>query len=122
MRRKVTRASDHMIGRARELRHDSTCPERLLWSRLKDGQCAGLKFRRQQAFEKYVVDYYCPSARLIIEIDGESHDGRVEGDRERQDFLEARGLRVIRFTNDEVLANIDEVLEVILRTCGKSEE
>ena len=46
----------------------------------------------------------------------------MEGDRERQDFLEARGLRVIRFTNDEVLANIDEVLEVILRTCGKSEE
>ena len=122
MGRKNPRASEHMVARARELRRESTCPERLLWGRLRDGQCGGLKFRRQQAFGKYVVDYYCASARTALEIDGKSHAAKSAEDQERQDFLEGSGVRVIRFTNDEVLANLDEVVAEIARACGRQME
>ena len=117
MSRKNPRASEHMIARARELRRESTFPERLLWSRLRNGRCAELKFRRQQPLGPYVVDYFCASARMVVELDGHSHEERDAQDEKRQEYLEQQGLRVIRFSNDEVLANLDGVVEAIATAC-----
>ena len=117
MSRKNPRASKHMIARARELRRGSTFPERLLWGWLRNGRCAGLKFRRQQPLGPYVADYFCASARMIVELDGRSHEAQDVQDEERQEYLEQQGLRVIRFTNDHVLANLDGVVEAIAEAC-----
>jgi very-short-patch-repair endonuclease len=106
-----------MIARGRRLRLESTFPERLLWGRLRDRRCAGLKFRRQQPLGPYVGDFFCASARIVVELDGRSHDGREGQDRERQEYLEQLGLRVIRFTNDHVLADLDGVVENIVAAC-----
>jgi len=115
--RKRPPATEHMIARSRQLRQDMTFPERLLWSRLRDCRLAGLRFRRQHPVGPYVTDYYCPSAKLVVELDGRSHDGQAAQDRQRQDYLERQGLRVIRFSNDKVLNNLTGVLEAIARAC-----
>jgi very-short-patch-repair endonuclease len=117
MGRKNPRASEHMTARARELRRESTFPERLLWGRLRNGRCAGLKFRRQQPLGPYVADYFCASARIVVELDGRSHDGQEAQDEDRENYLERQGLRVIRFSIDEVLANLEGVVEGIARAC-----
>ena len=121
MPRKNPQESEHMIARSRRLRRESTFPERLLWSRLRGGRCRGLKFRRQQPMGPYVVDFFCASVRVVVELDGRSHDERTAEDRERQDYLERQGLRVIRFANDHLLADLDGVVEAIGATCTPDE-
>ena len=96
----------------------TTKAERILWSILSDRKCGGRKFRRQHAIEPYIVDFYCAEAKLVVEIDGESHDGRQEYDRRRDEYLEKLGLRVMRITNGDVLENLDGVAEAILREAG----
>lgn len=91
-------------------------PERLLWSRLRNRRLADLKFRRQVPVGPFVVDFLCESARLAVELDGESHVGRGEQDAARTAFLESRGLRVVRVMNDDVIRNMHDVLEFIMRT------
>jgi len=108
--RRHRQASKKEIGRARTLRRESTFPERLLWSRLRHQLCGGLNFRRQQPLGEYVVDYFCPSAHLVVELDGMSHEGRSGEDRKREEALRVLGMRVIRFTNDEVLKDLDGVV------------
>ncbi|MGH8453586.1 MAG: endonuclease domain-containing protein, partial [Nevskiales bacterium] len=76
MSNKRFRISPDRTAIARRLRRDSTFPERLLWSRIRGSQLAGLKFRRQQVLMGFVVDFYCPDAMLVVEIDGQSHLGR----------------------------------------------
>ncbi|MDQ6921750.1 MAG: DUF559 domain-containing protein [Candidatus Dormibacteraeota bacterium] len=88
--------------------------ELLLWSRLRRQQLGGNRFRRQAPIGPYIVDFACFQARLLIEIDGPSHDARVHYDGKRTAWLVRRGFRVIRFTADEVLSRLDEVLETIL--------
>jgi very-short-patch-repair endonuclease len=110
-----------MIDRGRQLRQEMTFPERLLWSRLRDCRLAGLRFRRQHPVGPYVADYYCPSAKVVIELDGRSHDGHAAEDRQRQDYLKLQGLRVIRFTNDSVLKNLNGVLEAIADACKSAQ-
>jgi very-short-patch-repair endonuclease len=109
--------SPHMTSRARRLRQDSPVPERLLWGRLRNGRCMNLQFRRQQAMGPYVADFYCSSAKIVIELDGRSHDYHEEKGRERQQYLEQHGVKVIRFTNDQVLQNLDGVVEAIAGAC-----
>ncbi|MDD4891608.1 MAG: DUF559 domain-containing protein [Phycisphaerae bacterium] len=109
-----------MIDRARKLRREATFPERLLWSRLRAGRCAGLIFRRQQVIDQYVADFFCPVSRLVIELDGRSHEGHDAEDAIRQEYLERQGLSVLRFTNDEVLGNLDAVVRAIALACGAS--
>lgn len=70
----------------------------------------GLKFRRLQPIDHYIVDFFCPSYRLVIELDGMSHADRAQYDLSRQRYLEAQGLTVLRFHNDEVRGNIEGVL------------
>ncbi len=119
MRRKTPRASGHMIERGRRLRRESSFPERLLWSRLRNHRC-GAKFRRQQPLGPYVADFFCASAKVVVELDGRSHDGMEAQDRQRQEYMEQQGLTVVRFTNDRVLADLDGVVEAIAGLCTPS--
>ena len=99
------------LKRARKLRRDATHAERLLWSKLRRHQVDGLQFRRQSPIGRYIVDFVCPAAQLIVEVDGGQHT--AERDAARTAWLEGQGFRVLRFWNDEVLKNIDGVLRVI---------
>lgn len=101
----------------RELRRSQTPLEAKLWKELRAKQISGLKFRRQHPIGPYIVDFYCSSSKLVIEIDGESHGEQVEYDAIRTEYLESRGYRIIRFLNEDVNHNIDGVLEVILKEC-----
>jgi very-short-patch-repair endonuclease len=110
--------SHEQKNHVRDLRHNATFPERLLWGRLRAGRLAGHKFRRQHPIETYIVDFYCHESRLAIEIDGDSHAGRAAYDAERTAALMRAGVRVLRIANDDVLRELDVVLELILRECG----
>jgi very-short-patch-repair endonuclease len=87
----------------------------MLWRALKELPLEGTHFRRQAPIGSYVVDFFCPAKRLIIELDGGHHndDGTAEHDRERQLWLEREGYRVVRFWNSEVTADLSAVLERI---------
>jgi len=98
---------------AREKRREPTSAEDAMWQMLRLMRPGGMKFRRQHAIGPYIVDFYCVRAQLVIEVDGSSHDGRVEEDTARQTDLEALGLTVLRFTNERVLNNPLEVVRRI---------
>lgn len=100
---------------ARELRKNMTDAEKLLWSRARRKQLRGYQFYRQRTIGNYIVDFYCPKARLVIEIDGGQHyfEGVVEADRLGDSYITNLGLRVLRFTNLDVLQNVEGVLEHI---------
>ena len=87
-----TYASKHMIGRARDLRQASTPPEQLLWLALRNGQIGGMKFRRQHPIGPYVVDFFCQSAKLVVEVDGMSHDDKASQDAANRSTLKAKGI------------------------------
>ena len=97
--------------RRRELRREMTAPEIILWENLRGSQM-GCRIRRQHGIGQYIVDFYCASARLIIEIDGSVHDSiaRVEYDDIRDAYLESFGHRILRFTNQQVLNDLSTVL------------
>ena len=103
---------------ARQLRENMTESERLLWSRLRGKQLKGIQFYRQKPIGDYIVDFYAPKAKLVIEVDGSQHkeNQHHEKDKRRDDFLSDASLKVLRFNSNEVLKNIDEVAEVIFRT------
>ncbi len=100
---------------ANKLRSKTTPHERALWRALKDLPIEGTHFRRQAPIGPYVVDFFCPAKRLIIELDGGHHndDENAKADRERQAWLEREGYRVIRFWNSEITSNLNGVLERI---------
>ncbi|MBX2851340.1 MAG: endonuclease domain-containing protein [Phycisphaeraceae bacterium] len=100
--------------RARDLRAESTIPERVLWGMLRARRLGRLKFRRQVPFGPYVTDFYCAEHRLVVELDGESHDGQRDRDAKRTAYLESVGLRVIRVTNSELASNPEGVARFIL--------
>jgi very-short-patch-repair endonuclease len=106
--------------RARELRRKMTLPEGLLWQILRT-RPNGFKFRRQCPIGWYVVDFYCPAARLVIEVDGESHSMGDHPDRDasRDQWLRDRGLRVIRFTAVDVMKDLHSVITAILHDCRR---
>ena len=101
---------------AKRLRANTTPHERTLWRALKELPVDGTHFRRQAPIGPYVVDFLCPAAHLVIELDGGHHneDETAKRDRVRQRWLEQEGYRVIRFWNNDVLANTDGVLRMIL--------
>ena len=103
----------------KNLRKQEVEPEKILWWKLRDRQLGNYKFRRQFGVDKYVVDFYCPKLKLVIEIDGATHSTKkeIEYDNFRQKFLENLGLVVKRYTNNEVKNNLQEVLEDIYKTC-----
>ncbi|HCC23456.1 TPA: hypothetical protein DF272_04775 [Candidatus Falkowbacteria bacterium] len=103
--------------RARELRREMTGTERLLWSKIRRKQLNGFHFYRQKILGNYIVDFYCPAASLVIEVDGSQHFEPENQfyDEERTAYLETLGLRVIRFTNRDVLTNIEGVVLEIMK-------
>jgi very-short-patch-repair endonuclease len=98
------------------MRHPQTPAEATLWQILRNRQF-GFKFRRQHPIYKFIIDFYCAEAKLLIEVDGESHLGsdQEEYDNARTEYLQKLGYKVIRFTNDDVKYNLQAVAEVILQ-------
>jgi very-short-patch-repair endonuclease len=93
------------------LRKNMTLSEILLWQQLKKKQVLGYDFHRQKPIDEYVADFYCPRLKLVIEIDGDSHDGKEDADRKRQEKLESLGLTVMRFWDSDVKSNVDGIVE-----------
>jgi very-short-patch-repair endonuclease len=111
------RASKAIQQRARELRKKMTPAEKKLWQVLRGNQLDGLYFRRQHAVGTYILDFVCIQEKLVVEVDGGSHLEQEEYDQDRTRWLEdEKGYRVIRFTNDDFLKNIHEVVEAFRDT------
>ena len=102
---------------ARRLRKEMTLSERTLWSRLRRKQLRGVQFYRQKPIGSYIVDFYVPESKLVVEVDGSQHlDSTHEpNDAERDLYLESAGLQILRFNNIQVLQELDAVVDVILR-------
>ena len=100
------------IRRARQLRATMSKPERLLWSALR-GNKTGLRFRKQHPAGRYVLDFYCDSAKLCVEIDGQTHDFTVNRDEARDRWLTRQGVRTLRIPAREVLSNLEGVVQYI---------
>lgn len=105
---------------ARQMRHEPTTAEDRLWERIRNRRVNNLKFRRQHAIERFIVDFYCAEARLIIEVDGEVHQYSQEEDAVRQEYLEGLGLKVIRFTNNEIANQLEDSVQKIVRSINKN--
>ncbi|MBI4743931.1 MAG: endonuclease domain-containing protein [Actinobacteria bacterium] len=100
---------------SRRLRADMTDAEKLLWSKLRRKQLKGFQMYRQRIIGNYIVDFYCPKANLIIEIDGGQHytgEG-IKKDKIRDDYIKKQGIKVLRFSDKEVFGNINGVIEMI---------
>ncbi len=108
--------------RARGMRHDPTEAEKKFWWLVRDRRLGGFKFRRQTPVGRYIADFICIDARLIVELDGGQHAQRARYDAAREAFLAAQGFRVMRFWNGEVLKNPAGTAEILLRVleCGEA--
>ncbi len=104
-----------ILARCRDLRQSATLPENILWSLLRNHRFKNAKFRRQHPMGSYILDFYCHDARLAIELDGSEHleESNLIYDQKRTEFLQSRGIKVIRFWNDEVSNHLEDVLGVI---------
>ncbi len=121
-KKKRIRTPAQIQQRARELRREMTPAEKLLWSRLRNKQLKGLKFRRQHPLGPFIADFYCAARRLVVEIDGDIHDLQPERDAARTEQFEQYGYRVIRFRNKQVLNDIEDVLVAIEAACTVDSE
>ena len=110
--------------RRRFLRSHLTKTEAVLWTHLSRRQMLGYKFRRQYSVDQYVIDFCCPELKLAIEVDRESHFTQAmrECDRERQDHIEASGIRFLRITNIDILDNFGGILNEIAKTIREIEK
>ena len=97
----------------RRVRHEPTEPEKKLWSALRNRQIADAKIRKQTWLCGYLVDFYCAAAKLAIEVDGDTHAHQQDYDERRTARLESEGFRVIRFSNDDVMRNLDGVVACV---------
>lgn len=99
-----------------------TSAEVILWSRLKNSQLGGMKFRRQESVNQYIIDFYCPSRKLAVEVDGDVHGygTRIFSDMKRQKEIERLGIKVLRYTNTDVKENLDHVLQDISQEAAEA--
>ena len=104
---------------ARRLRRQQTDAERTIWFRLRGRRLAGWKFKRQVPIDRFVVDFVCADAKMIVELDGGQHAERTPQDEERTRTLESMGYLVLRFWNNDVMRNTEGVLEEILNTLSQ---
>ncbi|MBI3362975.1 MAG: DUF559 domain-containing protein [Chloroflexi bacterium] len=107
-----------ILQRARDMRHPLTAAEAKVWARVRNRHL-GFKIRRQHPIFRFIADFYCAEAKLVIEIDGDTHadPDQAEYDAARTEWLEARGYRVVRFQNDDVHRSLEAVLEAIHAAC-----
>ena len=115
----LQRTNPEKIDQARTLRKNMTEAEQALWQKLRGSKLFGHKFRRQQIIEGFIADFFCHAVKLVIEVDGSIHDNEEQKrtDAHRREVFAARGLRELRFRNEEVLENIADVLKRITSAC-----
>jgi very-short-patch-repair endonuclease len=113
MPKKIITYNPELKELARQLRKNSMLSEVLLWRHLKGKQILGYDFDRQKPIDNYIVDFFCNELRLAVEIDGETHNYKIDEDKERQERLEKLGIRFLRFTDMDVKKNIEGVVAVI---------
>lgn len=113
MRNTINPYNPRLRNYARELRKKGTLAEVILWKSIQKKAINGFEFHRQVPIDNYIVDFYCHELKLAIEIDGISHDKKVEYDRRRQNRLEQFGVQVVHFADEDVRNDIDSVLEVL---------
>lgn len=106
--------SEELLQVARDLRNIETEAEKLLWQVLRNRKFFGLKFRRQVPFDKKILDFYCISKKIIIEIDGEYHDFHQQEDRMRDEYFANKGYRTLRIRNKEIFGDIEKVKDKIM--------
>jgi very-short-patch-repair endonuclease len=106
------------LQRAKELRREMTPAEKLLWQEVR-AKKLGVRFRRQQIIEGFIVDFYCHKSALVVEVDGDIHDLQQEEDVRREKALSALGLRIVKVRNDEVVRNLSTVLGKIRELVAK---
>jgi len=99
-----------IFQKAEMLRKNMTDAEKILWQRLRRNQL-GVRFKAQHPIERFIADFYCHKAKLVIELDGENHKFQKEYDLGREAELEKYGIKILRFSNEDVLSNIDQVIE-----------
>ncbi|MEP6793986.1 MAG: endonuclease domain-containing protein [Saprospiraceae bacterium] len=116
-------ASGKIFGNAKALRKNMTYAEKLLWSRIRDNKI-GYYFRRQHPLSNYIVDFYCHQVNLVIEVDGDVHGDKTVQleDQNKEESIKSYGLHVLRFTNDEVLKDVDGVVQLIKQKAKWIEE
>ncbi|WP_196893500.1 endonuclease domain-containing protein [Aureivirga marina] len=118
MKKLIIHNKKELIEHRKKLRNNATPAEAHLWKHLKGRQLNGYKFRRQHSIFNYIVDFYCPLKKLVIELDGNFHytlDGLIQ-DKERDNILKEIGITTVRFENKLVFEYTTEVLEIILNT------
>ena len=117
----MERYNSKLKGRSRTLRTNLTDAEQVLWQHIRRKQIQGVQFYRQKPLLAFIVDFYCPAAKLVIELDGSQHydEEHQNKDQARDDTLAELGLQVLRFDNRQVLLEIDAVLAVIDATVKK---
>jgi len=115
------RTTPKIFNRAKELRHEQTPAEAKLWAYLRAHRANDIGFRRQHAIGPCIVDFCAPRRKLIIELDGSHHLDQEEYDAERTVFLEARGYRVLRFFNSDVMNKTEDVVGIILEHLPQEE-
>jgi len=105
----------NLKDKRKRLRNNPTQAEAFFWGYLKNSQLEGRKFRRQTSIKNYIVDFYCPEEKLVIELDGDFHfdEKAMKEDEKRTKKIEEEGIKAIRFENQEVLLNLDKVLKEI---------
>jgi adenine-specific DNA-methyltransferase len=106
---------------AREMRSKMTDAEALLWKLLRNRRIANAKFRRQHPLGRYILDFYCDDKKLGIELDSGQHGETVKYDKQRDDWLHAQGIQVLRFWNNQVLTETEAVMEVIYQEVVSTE-
>ncbi len=106
---------------ARDMRKNPTLAEKILWRELRNRNLGGFKFRRQHVIYPFIVDFYCAKVKLVIELDGGIHKTQKDYDQARSQYLEERGIRVIRFRNEEIFEHSSGVLSNILKACETNE-
>jgi very-short-patch-repair endonuclease len=106
------RVSKEKLQRAKELRRDMTCAEKILWQELRANRL-GVHFRRQQIIAGFIVDFYCHKAALVVEVDGNIHDLQKEEDARREKVLSEMGLTIVCFRNEDVIQALPTVVERI---------
>ena len=108
---------EKLIASARGMRQSPTHAEGLLWKRLRKKRLGGFRFRSQHIIHSFIVDFYCPQAKLVIEIDGSVHDNQQEYDQEREKILEIFGYQIVRFKNAQIKTELESVLARIYNAC-----
>lgn len=118
---RLQRVSEEKLRFARKLRKEATPAEKELWEQVRGRKCGGFKIRRQQVVEGFFADFYCELAKLVIEIDGGVHASpeQQEIDRHREQVFKLKGIKTIRFENQQVLKNLSNVLETIIAECKR---